>query len=322
MTGHPSLRHFRRGISLVSQWTGNEYKNMEKVFLGALNGATDSDVLRAVRGIMDFVYYAHFETHTTASLAKLEAAWKLFHAHKHVFITKEIHEHFNIPKIHSMQHYVAMIRSLGTADGYNTELSERLHIDCAKLGYAASSKREYINQMTRWLMRREAIHRFASYLQWAIPGYLVEVAAAMPEPNAADGESAETEEEEEEEEDADDVTAESQLGSIYTIAKKAPFPASLSLLWRATTVHSISLLVLKTFDALNPCFPAAFTTSPPHSPFTNVLSFKSHPVQVSGSVTNDPIRATRPVPSRGLKKAAPSHFDTVLARKEKPTRLG
>ncbi|KAJ6607063.1 hypothetical protein B0H10DRAFT_2308248, partial [Mycena sp. CBHHK59/15] len=67
----------------------------------------------------------------------------------------------NIPKIHSMKYYVDSIRALATADGYNTE---RLHIDCAKLGYAASSKKEYVAQMMRWLMRRESIHRFASYL--------------------------------------------------------------------------------------------------------------------------------------------------------------
>ncbi|KAJ7918043.1 hypothetical protein B0H13DRAFT_2231346 [Mycena leptocephala] len=154
MPSHPGLRHFKQGISLVSQWTGNEFKQMEKIFLGVLNGATDPKVLLAVRGVLDFIYYAHFETHTDASLAKLEEAWKLFHANKDVFVTKEIREHFNIPKIHSMQHY-------------------RLHIDCVKLGYAASSKKEYVRQMTTWLMRHEAIDRFTSYLQWAIPGYLI-----------------------------------------------------------------------------------------------------------------------------------------------------
>ncbi|KAJ7026315.1 hypothetical protein C8F04DRAFT_892950, partial [Mycena alexandri] len=107
-----------------------------------------------------------FETHTDASLRKLEEAWLLFHDNKDIFRKKKIRNDFDIPKIHSMQHYVDMIRALGTADGYNTELSERLHIDCAKLGYAASSRKDYIRQMTTWLTRREAIDRFASYLQW------------------------------------------------------------------------------------------------------------------------------------------------------------
>lgn len=75
MSLHPDLRHFKRGVSLMTQWTGNEFKNMEKVFLGVLMGATDPQVILAVRGILDFIYYAHFETHTDESLAKLDAAW-------------------------------------------------------------------------------------------------------------------------------------------------------------------------------------------------------------------------------------------------------
>ena len=82
MTPHPTLRHFKKGISLTSQWTGTEHKNMEKVFLGVLAGATDPAVLRAVRGILDFIYYAHFESHCDESLAKLNAAWATFNENK------------------------------------------------------------------------------------------------------------------------------------------------------------------------------------------------------------------------------------------------
>jgi hypothetical protein len=45
MTGHPSLRHFRKGITLVSQWTGREYKELEKVFLGVIAGAVEGPVV-------------------------------------------------------------------------------------------------------------------------------------------------------------------------------------------------------------------------------------------------------------------------------------
>ncbi|KAK6971784.1 hypothetical protein R3P38DRAFT_3495771 [Favolaschia claudopus] len=69
MPSHPSLRHFKLGISLVSQWTGNEFKHMEKIFLGVLNGGADPPVVRAVRGILDFIYYSHFDTHTQAYTA-------------------------------------------------------------------------------------------------------------------------------------------------------------------------------------------------------------------------------------------------------------
>ncbi|OBZ70074.1 hypothetical protein A0H81_09585 [Grifola frondosa] len=38
---HSTLQHFKKDISLVSQWIETEYKNMEKVFLGILTNAPD-----------------------------------------------------------------------------------------------------------------------------------------------------------------------------------------------------------------------------------------------------------------------------------------
>ncbi|OSD03873.1 hypothetical protein PYCCODRAFT_1365213 [Trametes coccinea BRFM310] len=168
MLKHSDLRYFKNGISLVSQWTGTEYKNMEKVFLGVVAGAADERVVRAVRAVLDFIYLAHFETHTDRSLDALHQAWRDFHEHKAVFVDLGIREHFNFPKGHSMEHYELSIRSVGTADGYSTEHPERLHIDFAKLAYGASNKQNtYIQQMTRWLERQEAVSRFSSYLTWA-----------------------------------------------------------------------------------------------------------------------------------------------------------
>jgi hypothetical protein len=48
MSHHPTLWHFKKGISMTMQWTGNEHKNMEKVFLGILIGAMDDEALKAV----------------------------------------------------------------------------------------------------------------------------------------------------------------------------------------------------------------------------------------------------------------------------------
>jgi hypothetical protein len=169
MSLHTDIRHFKRGISLTTQWTGTEHKNMEKVFLGVLAGATEPRVILAARGILDFIYYAHFETHTDKSLARLDAAWLMFHENKDIFEDLDIREHFNISKLHNIKHYIDSIRSQGTADGYNTEASERLHIDLAKMGYNAGNKKEYIKQMTVWLHRQESIHRFALFLKWAAP---------------------------------------------------------------------------------------------------------------------------------------------------------
>ena len=44
MSHHSTLWHFKKGISMTTQWTGNKHKNMEKVFLGTLIGAADDEV--------------------------------------------------------------------------------------------------------------------------------------------------------------------------------------------------------------------------------------------------------------------------------------
>jgi Plavaka transposase len=167
MPGYQGLRHFKNGISSVTQWTGREHKEMQRIFVGLLAGAVQPAVLRTVIAIIDFIYYAQLQVHTTKSLLGLETALRKFHEDKEVFIREGIRNHFNIPKIHQMLHYVKAIRSHGTADGYNTEASERLHIDYAKEGYRASNKKDYIKQMTVWLGRQEAVSRFQAYLVYA-----------------------------------------------------------------------------------------------------------------------------------------------------------
>ena len=88
----------------------------------------------------------------------------------------KIQDHFNIPKLHAILHYMACIHTLGSADGYNTESPERLHIDFAKDTYRASNKRDYTEQMALWLQRHEAMWLWESYLIWIDNRLGVEVA--------------------------------------------------------------------------------------------------------------------------------------------------
>ncbi|PBK70867.1 hypothetical protein ARMSODRAFT_884244 [Armillaria solidipes] len=318
MTRHPSLRHFKKGISLISQWMGNEYKNMEKVLLSVIAGVADEEVTQCVRGVLDFIYYAHYEEHTTESLKKLEDSWRTFHDHKHVFVDQEIRDHFNIPKIHSMAHYASMIRSHGSAGGYNTEASERLHIDFAKVAYNASNKKGYIKQMTTWMRRREAVEKFQRFLQYSIDEYT------------------EPEEQEDNEDEGDDVDhgdtsandneitpAGSVLNygeSIYSIPKtpaytnvtiddlQTKFGASDFVYAMEAFLRQHQLLKADYWDAA----PATYSV---YKRFRVVIPPTP---EVSSSPTIDPIRATLLELAHGYKKAKPAHFDTVLARKDLP----
>ena len=113
---------------------------MQRVFISLLAGAVQPAVLRTAVAVIDFIYYTQLQVHTSKTLHALETALKTFHENKDIFTREGVREHFNILKIHQMMHYVEVIRSHGSADGYNTEASERLHIDYAKEGYRASNK--------------------------------------------------------------------------------------------------------------------------------------------------------------------------------------
>jgi len=157
MPGYPGLRHFKNGISFVSQWTGREHKEMQCIFAGLLIGVVQPAVLRTAVAVIDFIYYSQLQVHTCQTLNALQKALETFHENKDVFIREGICEHFNILKLHAMVHYIEAIRSRGCPDGFNTESPERLHIDYAKDAYRASNKKEYVHQMTVWLGRQEAV---------------------------------------------------------------------------------------------------------------------------------------------------------------------
>ncbi|KAJ7444666.1 hypothetical protein FB451DRAFT_1056190 [Mycena latifolia] len=274
MAPHPTLRHFKKGISGTTQWTGTERKNMEKVFLGVLANATDPRVQLAVRGVLDFIHYAHFETHCDESLAQQDAAWAAFHANKDIFIQLGIRKHFNINKIHKLKHYVDSIRSRGTADGFNTESSERLHIDLAKAGYNASNKRAYTRQMTVWLRRQESIHIFGAYLQWAVPGYRVRTESGLGEEDEdeelVDQPNARSPEDSDDEDDSELVQLPHSQPSLptptFALAKTPGFP-SLTAEAIATDFHAPEFInniarFLESKTIVPPLVPASNSTFP------------------------------------------------------------
>ncbi|KAJ7852726.1 hypothetical protein B0H13DRAFT_1904455 [Mycena leptocephala] len=333
MTPHPSLRHFKKGISLTTQWTGTERKNTEKVFLGVLANATDARVQLAAAGVLDFIHYAHFETHCDTSLAQLDASWLAFHENKDVFIELGIRQHLNISKLHRLKHYVDSIRSRGTADGFNTEGTERLHIDLAKVGYRASNKKAYTRQMTVWLRRQESVHKFATYLQWAVPGYVAPLISDTEEEDEGEDDDGDENQDEEEpvcsdvpddsddSDESDDEEEQEELPSLpaFTIAKKPAFPnltvAAIAADFHAPAfIHNLARFLQS--KSIDPSLtPADNSTFPVYKKFSLYLP----PIaEVGSSDTRDTIRAVKGEPmlmtSKGVKHAKAGQFDTVLVR--------
>ena len=160
------VHHFKNGISALSQISGQERKDMAKVLLGCLvDTEIPTAVLRSTKALLDFIYLAQYPSHDNTTLGYMEDALNAFQKDRNVFIEAGAREDFNIPKLHSLLHYVDSIKDFGATDGYNTEMFERLHIDFAKEGWRASNHKNERPQMVLWLERREKVAAFESYLQ-------------------------------------------------------------------------------------------------------------------------------------------------------------
>ncbi|PPQ85108.1 hypothetical protein CVT26_005404 [Gymnopilus dilepis] len=157
------LRRFKNGFSALSQISGPERKNMAKILLGCLVGSIPTKGIAAITALLDFIYIAQYSSHSSVTLGYLEDALERFHEHRDYFIETGVRHDFNIPKFHSLLHYIEAIKLFGTTDNYNTETFERLHIDFAKLGWRASNHRDEFPQMIRWLSRREKISAFEAH---------------------------------------------------------------------------------------------------------------------------------------------------------------
>ncbi|KAG9085036.1 hypothetical protein FRC06_003764 [Ceratobasidium sp. 370] len=162
------MRHFTKGITSVQQWTGHESKEMVSQILPIVVGKLTPEECRLVRSVIDFVFQAHASSMTDKDLEELERDLSLFHELKGLLVVKGFYQsekRFNrIPKIHMLSHYAHSIRELGTPDGYNTETSERLHIEYAKVPWRASNKVRPLLQMLKYIQHQQVIRIHRAYL--------------------------------------------------------------------------------------------------------------------------------------------------------------
>jgi len=148
---------FTKGITTLSRVSGHKHKKMCSILLRLIiglpiPGGQDSlCVVKAVCVLLDFLFLAQYECHTSDTLTCLQDSLSTFHDNKEVFVNLEVWEQFNLPKLHSLLHYVSSIRLFGTTDNYNTEQSEHLHIDFAKDAYHATNHKDGYPQITVWL---------------------------------------------------------------------------------------------------------------------------------------------------------------------------
>jgi len=163
---------FSKGITILSCVMGKEHKKICGFLLGLIvnlpvPGGMDSlRMVKAVHALLDFLFLAQFQSHTSDTLSQLEDSLVAFHNNKAIFVDLGIWEDFNILKLHGLLHYALSIHLFGTTDNYNTKQSERLHIDLAKNAYHATNHKDEYSQMTVWLERHKKIQQHSASIDW------------------------------------------------------------------------------------------------------------------------------------------------------------
>ncbi|KAI0366896.1 hypothetical protein BV20DRAFT_1025390 [Pilatotrama ljubarskyi] len=168
------LRHFYKGISKLQRVTGKEHADICRILMGLLldlplpGGLSPARLVRATRALLDFLYVAQYPVQTTVTIAVLRDALVRFHANKSIFVDLGIRFDFHFPKLHSLDHFPLSIRLFGSPDNFDTQYSERLHIDFAKDAYRATNRKDEFAQMSLWLERREKVQRHEAFMAWRL----------------------------------------------------------------------------------------------------------------------------------------------------------
>ncbi|KAN0136686.1 hypothetical protein V8E53_005456 [Lactarius tabidus] len=163
-------RTFSNGIMTLSQVSGQEHKDICRIILGLIidlplpSGQVTSCIVRTVCTLLDFLYLAQLPSQTTNTMLWLQESLALFHQNKAVFLDLGVQKHFNIPKIHALMHYTTSFSLFGAADNYNTEQTERIHIDLTKDTFRATNHKDEYPQMTTWVEGREKVQQHAAFI--------------------------------------------------------------------------------------------------------------------------------------------------------------
>ncbi|KLO05486.1 hypothetical protein SCHPADRAFT_946867 [Schizopora paradoxa] len=144
------------------------------IFIAVLYGSkkVNPSILKAFSGIMQFIYYAQLEEQTEETLSAMDAALMDFHANKKALSAtglrrgKRMKGQFNINKLETMLSVVRQLRQVGSSGQFSTEQVEILHIPMAKKPYKFTNRKEFAEQMCRYLDRREKVELFREFLEW------------------------------------------------------------------------------------------------------------------------------------------------------------
>src|SRR3984957_7807239 len=124
----------------------------------------------AIRALLNFCYIARCDVHDTHTLTAFDDALQRFHHHREIFRESGIRMDFNLPRQHSLIHYLKLIRAFGAPNGLCSSITESKHIKAVKEPWRRSNRFEALGQM---LLTNQQLDKLAaSHVDFASWGML------------------------------------------------------------------------------------------------------------------------------------------------------
>jgi hypothetical protein len=125
-----------------------------QVYLPAIEGHVPDEMVQAMRAFLDFCYIAQRDIHDTQSLAAIDDALRRFHHYREIF-----RDNFNLPRQHSLIHYLKLIWAFGTPNGLCSSITESKHIKAVKEPWRCSSR---FNALSQMLLTNQQLNKLAA----------------------------------------------------------------------------------------------------------------------------------------------------------------
>ena len=101
-----------------------------------------------LRALIDFIYLARRDVLDTNSLIEMDDALSRFHEYRQIFQELGVRpKGFNLPRQHSLIHYIKLIREFGAPNGLCSSITESKHIKAVKEPWRRSNRFEALSQM-------------------------------------------------------------------------------------------------------------------------------------------------------------------------------
>ena len=148
-----------RNCLIFCKTKSNMFVYAVQVYLPAIEGHVPDEMVKAMRAFLDFCYIARRDIHDTQSLAAMDDALHRFHHYREIFRTTGVRDDFNLPRQHSLIHYLKLIRAFRAPNGLCSSITESKHIKAVKEPWRRSSR---FNALSQMLLTNQRLDKLAA----------------------------------------------------------------------------------------------------------------------------------------------------------------